>query len=573
MTLPTLNASRPLRTALGTLKRDLIWVAIFGCLTNLLMLTPTLYMLQVFDRVMLSANLDTLFALSAMALVLFAAMGFADWLRSRLLVRMGLRFDALMQEDVFRATFAASMSGGKRVPAQPLNDLAQIRQFLTGNGIFAAVDLPWTFVYIGVLFLMHPWLGYTALAFAALMVALAVFSHRVTAPQHEAVQATQVESTGYLLGKLRNAETVEAMGMLGSLRRRWFSIHDRASEAGAQAQELSHRMQAAVKFVQYSQQSLILALGALLAIDGKISAGAMIACNALMGNALRPIGLVVQTWKQFIDTRLAFRRLETLLHEHPPVHVPLPSTGHTMRLFRPITGQITLRAFKATAPQRKAPILAGLDIEFQAGEVVAIVGPSGAGKSTLARCLIGIWPYTEGELLLDGQAMREWDRDALGPQLGYLPQDIELFDGTIAQNIARFSQVPSDQIIAAAQQTGIHDMVLRMPKGYDTPMGEAGGLLSGGQRQRIALARAVLGQPRLVVLDEPNANLDDAGEAALLHTVRELRSSGTTVFMIVHQQNMLVAADRILFLENGLIKRFAKVQLQAAPNRIEAPTP
>ena len=560
-----LNPSKPLRAALGSLKREVIWVAIFGCFTNVLMLTPTLYMMQVFDRVMLSANIDTLLALTALAVVLFAAMGFADWLRSRLLVRVGLRFDAMMQEDVFRASFASSMAGGKRVGTQPLNDLAMIRQFLTGNGIFAAVDTPWTFVFVGVLYLMHPWLGWTALFFAAVMVVLAFISHRLTAPQHEEVMALQIESMGYLQGKLRNAETVEAMGMLAALRRRWFNINDRAREAGARSHETSHRMQALVKLVQYSQQSLILALGAILAIDGKISAGAMIACNALMGNALRPIGLVVQTWKQFIDARAAYRRLSTLLDEYPAAE----QAGHSA----PLRGQVTLQALVATAPQRKAPILDGLSAEFQAGEVVAIVGPSGAGKSTLARCLIGIWPHTQGKVLLDGHPMAEWDRETMGPQLGYLPQDIELFEGTIAENISRFGKVPSEQVIAAAKQTGIHDMVLRMPKGYDTAMGEAGGLLSGGQRQRIALARAVLGQPKLVVLDEPNANLDDAGEAALLRTVRELRSAGTTVFMIVHQQALLAAADRILFLENGQIKRLAQVQIQPAPTRIEAPTP
>ena len=322
-------------------------------------------------------------------------------------------------------------------------------------------------------------------------------------------------------------------------------------------------MQSTVKFVQYMQQSLILALGALLAIDGRISAGAMIACNALMGNALRPIGLVVSTWKQFVDARAGYRRLSALLAANP--------APQQQGLVRPIQGQVTLKDLGATAPGRKTPILAGLNATFAAGEVIAIVGPSGAGKSTLARCLIGIWPRMTGELLLDGEPMKAWERDALGPQLGYLPQDIELFDGTIAENIARFADVPSEQVIEAATRTGIHEMVLRMPKGYDTPMGEAGGLLSGGQRQRIALARAVLGSPKLVVLDEPNANLDDVGEEALLRAVRQLAQSGSTVFMIVHQKHMLAVANRVLILEEGRIKGIHAVQIQPAPTRIEKP--
>ncbi len=557
-------ARSPLRQALSQLRREFVWVAVFGCFTNLLMLTPTLYMLQVFDRVMLSSNVDTLLALTALAVVMFAAMGFSDWLRSRLLVRVGLRLDAMMQHEVFRVSYSSGLTSNVRVAGQPLTDLAQIRQFLTGNGVFAAVDLPWTFIYLGVLFLMHPWLGWASVLFAVVMLAVAVLGHRLTAKRHEQVQEATMESTAYLQGKLRNAETVQALGMLDNLRNQWLTVHDRLGRVTTDAHEMSHRMQSAVKFVQYTQQSLILALGALLAIDGRISAGAMIACNALMGNALRPIGMIVSTWKQFIDARAGYRRLSALL-----VANPAPQEQGRVG---PIRGQVTLQGLVATAPNRKTPILAGLDATFAAGEVIAIVGPSGAGKSTLARCLIGIWPHiSAGQVLLDGQPMKSWDRDALGPQLGYLPQDVELFDGTIAENIGRFADVPSEMVIEAATRTGIHDMVLRMPKGYDTPMGEAGGLLSGGQRQRIALARAVLGSPRLVVLDEPNANLDDVGEEALQRAVRQLAQAGSTVFMIVHQKHMLAVANRVLILDEGRIKGIHAVQIQPAPTQIEKP--
>jgi ATP-binding cassette subfamily C exporter for protease/lipase len=552
----------PLKTILLRFRKEVIWVAVFGVFSNLLMLTPTLYMMQVFDRVMVSNSEYTLAALSLLAVALFLVMGFADWARSRLLVRVGTRFDLMAQREVFIASFDAKLRSTTGANPQALNDLTVLRQFLTGNGIYAAVDTPWVFVFAGALYLIHPWLGYTALAFVVLMLGVAVIGSRLLAPRAEKAQAAQVDSNTYLAGKLRNSETVEAFGMLKHLRRRWLSIHDRQSDLQTRAQEATHRLQTVTKFVQYAQQSLVLALGAVLAIGGHISAGAMLACNALMGNALRPIGLAAGSWSQFVEARAAYRRINKLLEENPP------RAGASDDLPE-LKGQVSVRGLWAKAPARKDPILKGLDLDFRAGEVVAIVGPSGAGKSTLARCLMGIWPDTEGEVLLDGTPLRAWSREAIGARMGYLPQDIELFDGTIEENIARFTDGQEKLVIDAARRTGIHDMVLRMPQGYDTPMGEAGGSLSGGQRQRIGLARAIFGHPVVVVLDEPNANLDDAGEAALVNAVRDLKSRGTTVFMIVHQQSLLTVADRVLFLENGqatrLVPLVAQNQAQANP--------
>ena len=350
--------------------------------------------------------------------------------------------------------------------------------------------------------------------------------------------------------------------MLGNLRRHWLDLHERMLARTELAFEKGRRLQAVVKFVQNSQQSLILTVGALLVIDGQIGVGAMIACNALLGNALRPMSSLVGTWKMAIDARQAYGRLETMLEdnpERPAGHVPAE-----------VLGQVTLRDLVAKAPGRDTLILHGLNAEFKAGEVVGIVGPSGAGKSTLARCLMGIWPGVNGQVLLDGVAVDQWSRRELGPHLGYLPQDIEMLDGTIAENIARFGPVDPGQVIDAATRTGIHEMVLRFPKGYDTPMGEAGNLLSGGQRQRIGLARAIYGNPTVVVLDEPNANLDDAGEAALVRAVRELKGQGKTVFMIVHQLKLLAMADRVLMLESGRISKLAGVVVQTQAPMIEA---
>ena len=536
---------------LWNFRREFFWVCVFSMFVNLLQLTPTLYMLQVFDRVLQSGNELTLVALTLLMVLFTVVMGLADMLRSRLLVRSGGRFDKALSARVFAATYQAQLSGGAKVPQQPLNDLNQLRTFLTGNGVFAVVDTPWSALYLTALFLMHPWLGWAAVLFMVMQCGMAVAAHRYTQRQQKKMQALALESAQYLHAKLRNAESVEAMGMQDSLRWQWLGMNEQHMQAQALAQERVRRVQALVKFVQYTQQGLMLSLGALLVIDGKISAGAMVASNALMGNALRPISVIVSAWGQFIASRESYARLEKLLGAGAGA-APEADTGRTR-------GQLSLNQLVALTPDGKTEILKGLTAEFRPGEVVAIMGPSGAGKSTLARCLLGIWPRTRGEVLLDGKPYAQWSREDLGPQLGYLPQDIELFDGSIAENIARFTAAPASVVVQAATRTGIHDMILRLPKGYDTPIGEAGGLLSGGQRQRLGLARAILGSPKLVVLDEPSANLDDAGEAALIQTVGDLKRSGATVFMVVHQRHLVATADRVLLLKSGQIDRLLPV--------------
>ncbi|MBU3646610.1 MAG: type I secretion system permease/ATPase [Limnohabitans sp.] len=555
MKIPEVLARSELGRSIWTFRREFVWVGVFSLFANLLMLSPTLYMLQVFDRVMLSQNEFTLIGLTLVIALFFAMMAFAEWVRSRLLVRAGVRFDEFLNSRVFKASFDANLNQAAHNPVQSFSDLINLRQFLTGNGIFAIFDTPWTPIYIIVLYMMHPWLGLVAVVFTAFFVALAWYSHQLTAAGNERANQALMKANTYLNGKLRHVETVEALGMLANLRRHWLVLHGEQNMQAHEAQELQHQVQAFVKFVQYTQQSLVLALGALLAIRGEISAGAMVASNALVGNALRPISVLVSTWKQFADAQTSYVRLEKLLDAHPE-----REASHTSEV---VKGQITFKDVVATAPGRKTPILRGLNVNFNAGEVVAIVGPSGAGKSTLARCIIGIWPNVTGRVLLDGQDINTWSRDELGPHLGYLPQDIELFEGTIAENIGRFGDINPEWVIDAAQRTGIHEMVLRFPKGYDTPMGEAGGMLSGGQRQRVGLARAIYGSPAMVVLDEPNANLDDVGEAALIKTVQDLREQGRTVFMVVHQRNILSVADRVLVLNEGEIKQFG--QIAAAP--------
>jgi ATP-binding cassette, subfamily C, bacterial exporter for protease/lipase len=556
MNAPGFLARSALGRALWRFRREFFWVGVFSFFANLLILTPTLYMLQIFDRVMISGSGLTLIALTGFAVFFFLVMAFAEWVRSRLLVRAGVRFDQALSGPVFASSFEARLQGSAAKPLQALTDLTQLRQFLTGNGVFAFFDTPWTVVYVLVLFMMHPVLGWTSVAMCAVMAVLAVATQLRTTPRHQVANDAVVATNTVLATKLRNAETVYAMGMLDDLRRLWLSSYEKQLAAASESHHVQHNLQAVVKFVQYLNQSLMLAVGALLVIDGEIGVGAMIASNALMANALRPIGMLVGTWRHFIEARQAYGRLEELLDEFPQ-----RDSRHASSEVR---GQITLQGLRALLPGGQPgttrEILRGLDAQFEAGEVIGVVGPSGAGKSTLARCLVGIWPMTQGRVLLDGHAITEWSREVLGPRVGYLPQDIELFDGTIAENIARFGQVDAEQVIEAAKRTGIHDMVLRFPKGYDTPMGEAGGMLSAGQRQRVGLARAIYNNPRLVVLDEPNANLDDVGEAALVRTVRELREQGSSVFLIVHQRAVLAACDRVVVMQDGQISQIARVQ-------------
>jgi ATP-binding cassette, subfamily C, bacterial exporter for protease/lipase len=447
---------------------------------------------------------------------------------------------------VFDASFDSYLSDARSGPSRAFYDLIALRQFITGQGIFTLFDLPWAPIYLAVIFFLHPLLGWIAIVFAVVQGVLAWIGHRKSvAPAHEAAQANaQVQA--YVQGKLRNAEVIESMGMLGNLRGRWRRAQNRALLQNAQAHGVTTRVVAWSKFVRYTQQSLSLGAGAVLVIHGEMSAGAMVATNLLMGRALAPIDQLAGAWRSFITSRDAFRRLEQLLTEYPERDPNLHRVAPT--------GEVTLRDVVASAPGRATPILKGISFSVPPGTVTAVLGPSGSGKSTLARVMMGIWPDVAGEVLLDGLPIQGWDRTELGPHVGYLPQDIELFEGTIGENIARFGELDSERVIAAARCAGLHDMILHFPKGYDTPIGEAGNLLSGGQRQRIGLARAVYGNPSLIVLDEPNANLDDAGEAALNATLQQMKALGKTIFLITHRAGSLMLADRVLILQDGQIR-------------------
>jgi ATP-binding cassette, subfamily C, bacterial exporter for protease/lipase len=540
------NAVRdPLSTVMWSFRREFLTVAVFSMVVNLLMLTPTLYMLQVYDRVLLSQSELTLLMVSLMTLFLFGVMAFAEWSRSILLVRTGVKLDQALSQKVFRSSFLSYLNPSESDPAKAFGYLIGLRQFMTGNGVFALFDSPWVPIYIGVLFLLHPVLGLVAIVFALVQTSIAWYGHRLGMQAQTASGQSQGDAQKFMQSKLRNIEVLSSMGMLEGLLLRWQRLQHKALLQGGTAQQRLGVVSAVSKFVRYTQQSLSLGVGAWLVIEGQISPGAMIAANVLMTRALAPIDLLVMSWPGFLSSKQAYERLRELMgFQHK---------GREKSLEDVPLGQIKLQGLTVRVPGRDKPVLDKVDFVALPGTVTVVLGPSGSGKSTLARAMLGIWPEFEGRILLDDQDITQWTRESLGPHLGYLPQDIELFDGTIAENIARIGEVDSEKVIAAAQAAGLHQMILRFPKGYDTRVGQAGSFLSGGQRQRIGLARALYGEPVLVVLDEPNANLDDEGENALLNAVLLLKQQGKTVVLISHRQGVLKVADRLVILQDGRV--------------------
>ncbi|MDR0701096.1 MAG: type I secretion system permease/ATPase [Azoarcus sp.] len=527
---------------LCSFRREFAYALGFTALINLLMLTPTLYMLQVFDRVMVGRNEFTLYAVTLMLFFFLGVMSFSEWVRSRLLVRLGVRLDMKLNPRVFDAAFEMFDRG--RESSRLFGSMARLRQFLTGAGLFAILDAPWTPVYILVLFLLHPILGALAIIFCLILGVAAYISGLVMEePLETAVEAAGTESR-HLDARLRHAAAVEAMGMLDNIRGMWWRSHLMALVQGRRGLDAQTRMQSITTFMRLMQQSMTLAAGAVLAVYGEISPGAMIAANALMTRATFPLDALMKAWKDLQAARKAFLELEAALAAHP---VRARSVAEALTP----GAALRLKHVSVNVAGREQPVLDDVSLRIPAGSALGVRGPSGSGKSTLARALLGILPETRGVVFFDKIPLRDLNRTEAGGWMGYLPQDVELFDGTIAENVARFGKLDSALVIEACQQAGVHEMILRFPKGYDTPIGVGGGFLSGGQRQRIGLARALYGNPRLVVLDEPNSNLDDAGDRALLQAVIALKERGVTLVLISHRPRIMAAMDSILVMEEG----------------------
>lgn len=537
-----------LAEVLNRLRQTFFALAAFSGVINLLLLAPALYMLQVYDRVLVSSNVTTLLMLTLLLLGLYLLMALLEVVRSVVLIRVGNRLDMALNRRVFGAAFERNLRRAGGNPAQALQDLAQVRQFLTGSGLFAFFDAPWTPLYLGVAFLIHPVLGVITLVGSLLLFGLAYLTEIATRqPLAEANQAAIASGT-FANNNLRNAEVIEAMGMLPAIRRRWFASHQRILERQTLASDRAAYISGASRFVRIALQSLILGVGALLVIDGKITPGMMIACSILTGRALGPVEQAIATWKQLLACRVAWGRLSGLLED-------FPERAPAMPLPRPL-GQVAVEGALAAAPGTAQTILRGVTFSLAPGEALGVIGPSAAGKSTLARLLVGVWPAQAGKVRLDGADVFLWNKEQLGPWIGYLPQDVELFEGSIAENIARFGEVDGEAVVLAAKRAGMHEMILRFAQGYDTLLSVDGGPLSGGQKQRIGLARALYGEPSLIVLDEPNANLDDAGEAALVEAICDLKRRGKTLVLISHRPSVLAAVDKVLMLRDGSVQVF-----------------
>lgn len=523
-------------------------VGVFSAIINVVLLAPALYMLQVYDRVIGSRNETTLLMLTLIVVGAYLLMGALEFVRSFVLIRVGAQFDMKLNKRIYTAAFQQNLKRAGANAGQALQDLTNIRQFLTGHGLFAFFDAPWFPIYLFVIFLFDPLLGFFALGGTVLLVALAFFNEMVSRKPLAAANTTAVASSNLASNNLRNAEVIAAMGMLPNLMSRWFRLHSRFLQFQMEASEKAGIISAITKFVRMSLQSLILGLGALLVLEDKITPGMMIVASILMGRALSPVEQLINVWKNWSNTRSAYQRLNDLLQANPAHEVG-------MSLPKPL-GLLSVEAVTAAPPGSTRAVLRNLSFAISPGDVLGIIGPSGAGKSTLARLLVGIWPATAGKVRLDGADIYQWNKDELGPHMGYLPQDVELFAGSVSDNIARFGELDSEKVIIAAKRAGVHDMILRFPQGYDTLLGDDGAGLAGGQKQRLGLARAIYDDPSLVVLDEPNSNLDEAGELALAAAIDDLRSRGKTIVMITHRASTLGITTKLLLLRDGVAQLF-----------------
>ncbi|WP_352883484.1 type I secretion system permease/ATPase [Mesorhizobium sp. M1396] len=518
----------------------------FSLAINLLYLASPLYMLQIYDRVVTSGSETTLVMLTVVLLAAFLALAGLDLVRATILTRASVRLDRLLSARIVGASVEASSSGSSQ--SQPIRDFDTFRQVITGSGIHALFDLPWSPIYIGIIFLLHPWLGFFALGSSLLLVAMAVINEYLV--RWPLKQANDLATANYVFTEmsLRNSEVIRAMGMIDGLLRRWGRDRNLALRRQAEASDRAALMSGAIRFLRLTMQSLILGLGAYLVIERQTTAGSMFAASLLLGRGLQPVEQIVGLWRSLILARAALARVRKLVDGEA-------QKERSFNLPKP-TGKISVEQVSYAIPNLQKVLLREVSFRLEAGEALGIVGPSGAGKSTLARHLAGIMLPSRGTVRLDGADLSHWGRDALGDHIGYLPQDIELFSDTVAANIGRFKTNVDQEVIEAARLAGVHDMIIRLPQGYETQIGEGGAVLSGGYRQRIALARAVFGTPNLIVLDEPSSNLDAEGDRALSDCAIELKRRGSTVIIVSHRPSTLANVDKILLLRDGGVEAF-----------------
>ncbi len=564
------NPRSELSAALAACRKAFIGVALFSALLNILYLTGSFYMLEVYDRVLPSRSVPTLVGITLLALVLFGFQGVLDIVRSRLLVRVGSALDGAVSARVHHVLMKLPLKGAGSQGLQPLRDLDQVRSFLSTVGPAALFDLPWMPLYLAICYLFHPLIGIVATAGGLILVAVALLTEIMTRKPSAEAAFHAGGRNSLAEANRRNTEAVHAMGMAGRLGALWSDCNQNYMAAQQRAADIAAGFGGLSKVLRMALQSGVLGVGAWLVINQQATAGIIIASSILTSRALAPIELAISQWRGFVAARQSWRRLNILLDKIPaePKRLALPRPEHSL----------SVEAVSIVPPGTQRVVVQDVAFQLKAGQGLGIIGPSASGKSSLARILVGVWTSVRGGVRIDGAALDQWSSEALGPHIGYLPQDMELFAGTVAENIARFEpRAPAPAIIAAATAAGVHELILGLPEGYETQIGEAGAALSAGQRQRIGLARALYGDPFLVVLDEPNASLDSEGDEALTHAILGVRARGGIVVVIAHRPSALAGVDTLLVMQAGRMAAFGpketvlKQALRPAPVAVPAP--
>jgi ATP-binding cassette subfamily C exporter for protease/lipase len=566
-------AQEPVRKILMQCRRAFVLAFLLTFVIDLLSITPMLYMMNTMDRVLSSRSGVTLVSLTFLVIAFYVFWSALDWIRSRLMVRLSLRIDWELAADVFDASFRRYV-GRKNINVhQLLGDLLSLRQFFTGQSALTLMDAPFAVVFIFIGALFHPYLAIFAACASALMIAVSYFSIKITSPILKEANEANTEASRVAASSLRHAETTLALGMLGGVRNRWYDQHRLFLTNQVNASEATGLMGGVSGFLQKALPSLQMALGTFLAMEGLITGGMIMAASMLISKSVSPIQKLIGSWKDIVAARSAYERLNELLSEdiNNQKGMQLP----------PPQGSLAVSAAVGVPPGHNKPVISGLNFSLQPGQVLAVVGPSAAGKTSLVKLLMGVWAPAEGKVRLDGVEISEWSHDEVGPMVGYVPQEIEFFEGTVAENIARLGEVDPDKVVMAAKLIDMHDTILGFPKGYDTPLGETGFAPSGGQRQRLAIARAIYGMPKYVVMDEPNSNLDEMGETALIKCVLALKQNGGTVVLTTHRPRLINVVDMMLVLKSGRQVAFgtsadlmeAMKRLQVVPGQAGTPDP
>jgi PrtD family type I secretion system ABC transporter len=543
-------ASSELAAALHACRRAFIAIALFSGMSNILMLSGALFMLEIYDRVLPSRSVPTLVALLLLVTGLYAAQGTLDTIRSRILVRVGNSLDEAMSMRVYDAIVRLPLKMGARGDgAQPIRDLDTVRGFLSGVGPVALFDLPWMPVYLVICFVFHPYLGLTALAGAVVLVALTIATELTTRRPTRAASQFATARNVLMEASRRNAEAITAMGMVGRIAQRWSELNRKYVASSQEASDYAGGLGAMSKVLRLLLQSAILAVGAWLVINQESTPGIIIAGSILGGRALAPVDLAIANWRGFVAARQSWQRLSSLLTHLPAQAAPMP--------LQPPVRSLVLQSAAVAVPGGHTIVCQDVNFTLTGGKALGVIGPTASGKSSLARMLVGVWTPVRGSVRLDGASIDQWAPEALGRHIGYLPQDVELFPGNVAQNIARFEEPPNPEaVLAAAQAAGVHDLIVNLPQGYETNVGDHGNALSAGQAQRIALARALYRDPFLVVLDEPNSNLDAEGDEALTRAILGARARGAIVVVVAHRPSAIAGVDYILVMAKGRQQQF-----------------